>query len=262
MTMTTSIRPPTRPRSDIRAASGLHGHNIGEETARAFTAELIGTFVLVFAIISTAIAATLSEPVAGASFDSLAVPIAGGFALVAVVASLGHISGAHVNPAVTIGLALNRRFPGRLVPAYLAAQFVGAILAALAAWLLFGGKARSVAKLGATIPASGVSIGRVFAAEGIVTFVLVLVVLAVATDRRVPQGVAAVAIGFALATAIFISGPITGAGVNPARALGPMIVAGTLTDWWVYLMAPLVGGAIAATVYLVVLHDDSPVPNQ
>ena len=114
----------------------------------------------------------------------------------------------------TISLALNRRFPGRLAAAYLSAQFAGSVLAALTAWLLFGSKGRSVAGLGATVPAAGVGTGRVFAAEGIVTFILVLVVLAVATDGRVPQGVAAVAIGFALATAIFISSPITGAGVN------------------------------------------------
>jgi glycerol uptake facilitator-like aquaporin len=118
-------------------------------------------------------------------------------------------------------------------------------LAALTACLLFGSN-----------PAAGVGTGRVFAAEGIVTFILVLVVLAVATDGCVPQGVTAVAIGFAWATAIFISGPITGAGVNPARALGPMIVAGKFTDWWVYLIAPIAGGACAATVYLRVLIGD------
>jgi glycerol uptake facilitator-like aquaporin len=151
----------------------------------------------------------------------------------------GHRIGDHVNPAVTIGLALNRRFPGRQVAAYLSAQCAGSVLAALTAWLLFESKGRSVASLGATVPAAGVGMGRIFAAESIVTFILVLVVLAVATDGRVPQGVApVVAIGFALGTAIFVSGPITGAGVNPARALGPMIVAGKFTDWWVYLIAP------------------------
>ena len=119
-----------------------------------------------------------------------------------------------------------------------------------------------MASLGATVPAAGVDIGRVFAAEGIVTFILVFVVLAVATDGRVPQGVAALAIGFTLATAIFISGPITGAGVNPARALGPMIVAGKFTDWLVYLIVPIAGGACAATVYVGVLIGDATVKRQ
>lgn len=259
VTLTTSKRLVTGRESRVRVASGLHGHRIGDDAVRSFTAELIGTFVLVLAIISTAIGATLAEPVAGAPFNSLAIPIAGGFALVVVVASFGHISGAHVNPAVTIGLALNRKFPARSVALYMIAQFAGSILAALSAWLLFGSKARSLAGLGATVPAAGVGIGRVFAAEAIVTFLLLLVVLAVATDARVPQGVAAVAIGFALATAIFISGPITGAGVNPARALGPMIVAGKFTDWWIYLIAPIFGGVCAATIYLRVLNGDSTV---
>jgi MIP family channel proteins len=211
--------------------------------------------MLVLTIIGTAIAATIAVPVAGVPYGSLAVPLAGGLALVVVVASLGHVSGAHVNPAVTIGLALNRRFPWTQVPLYLAAQLAGAIVAALAAWMLYGDRGRSAAGLAATVPAAGVGVGRAFAAEAIVTFVLVLVVLAVATDRRLPQGLAAVAIGFALAAAIFIGGPISGAGVNPARALGPMIVAGRFGDWWVYLVAPLAGGAVAATLYHRFLHD-------
>ena len=88
-----------------------------------------------------------------------------------------------------------------------------------------------------------------FGAEAIVAFMLVLAVVSVATDSRVPPGVAAIAIGAALGGAILVSGPISGAGVNPARSLGPMIVAGTFTDWWAYLIAPLVGGVIAATSY-------------
>ena len=108
------------------------------------------------------------------------------------------------------------------------------------------GQARSIAHLGATAPAAGVSAGRVLAAEAVVTFV---VVMAVATDSRVPRGIAAMAIGAALAVAIVISGPVSGAGVNPARAIGPMILAGQFSDWWAYLAAPLAGGAIAVALY-------------
>jgi glycerol uptake facilitator-like aquaporin len=89
----------------------------------------------------------------------------------------------------------------------------------------------------------------VLAAEAVVTFVLVLVVVAAATDSRVPRGIAAIAIGAALAVAIVIAGPISGAGVNPARAIGPMILTGQFTDWWAYLAAPLAGGAIAVALY-------------
>jgi MIP family channel proteins len=152
--------------------------------------------------------------------------VAGGLALAIGVASVGHISGAHLNPAVTLGLAVNRHFPWAYAPGYVTAQFAGATAAAAATWGLYGNQARSIARLGATAPAAGVSAGRVLAAEAVVTFVLVLVVVAVATDTRVPRGIAAIAIGAALAVAIVISGPVSGAGVNPARAIGPMILGG------------------------------------
>ena len=176
-------------------------------------------------------------------------PAAGGLALAIAVASLGHISGAHLNPAVTLGLAINGRFPWAYVPGYVIAQFAGAITAAAVTWGLYGDQARSIARLGATVPAAGVSAGRVLAAEAIVTFVLVLVVVAVATDPRVPRGIAAIAIGAALAVAVVIAGPVSGAGVNPARAIGPMILAGQFPDWWAYLVAPLAGGVLAVALY-------------
>ena len=232
-----------------QAQTGLHGHPLASNMVTVAVAEALGTFILVLTIISTAIAATLDRPIAGPAYDSLAVPLAGGVGLAIAVASLGHVSGAHLNPAVTVGLAVNRRFPWAYVPAYVIAQFVGAVGAALVAWTIFGDRARTVADLGATFPASGVTAWRALVAEAVVTFVLVLVIVSVATDDRVPRGIAAIAIGWALAAAIFISGPVSGAGVNPARAIGPMIPAGKFTDWWLYLVGPLVGGAIAATVY-------------
>jgi len=242
------------PRSGQRTGSTnavvlLHGHQLERNLARAVTAEAAGTFVLVLAITSTAVAATLSRPVAGIPYGSLAVPVAGGLALAIGVASLGHISGAHLNPAVTLGLAVNRHFPWAYAPGYLIAQFAGATAAAAVTWGLYGDQARSIAYLGATVPAARVSAGRVLAAEAVVTFVLVLVVVAVATDTRVPRGIAAMAIGAALAVAIVIAGPVSGAGVNPARAIGPMILAGQFSDWWAYLTAPLAGGAIAVALY-------------
>jgi MIP family channel proteins len=242
------------PRSGQRTAPSdavvfLHGHPLERNLARAVTAEAAGTFVLVLAITSAAVAATLSRPVAGAPYGSLAVPAVGGLALAIAVAGLGHISGAHLNPAVTLGLALNRHFPWAYAPGYVIAQFTGAIAAAAVTWGLYGDQARSVARLGATVPAAGVSAERVAAAEAVVTFVLVLVVVAVATDSRVPRGIAAIAIGAALAVGIVISGPLSGGGVNPARAIAPMILAGQFTDWWAYLTAPLAGAAIAVALY-------------
>ena len=242
------------PRSGQQSAGSnavvfLHGHQLERNLARAVTAETVGTFVLVLAITSAAVAAALSRPVAGTPYGSLAVPVAGGLALAIGVAGIGHISGAHLNPAVTLGLAVNRRFPWAYAPGYVIAQFAGAIAAAAVTWGLYGDQARAIARLGSPAPAAGVSAGRVLAAEAVVTFVLVLVIVSVATDTRVPRGIAAMAIGAALAVAIVISGPVSGAGVNPARALGPMILAGQFSDWWAYLTAPLAGGAIAVALY-------------
>jgi MIP family channel proteins len=242
------------PAAGPPAASGdqvmrLHGHRLEGNLARAATAEAVGTFILVLAITSAAVAATLGQPVAGAAYGSLAVPVAGGLALVILVAGLGHVSGAHLNPAVTLGLAANGRFPWRFVPGYVAAQLAGAVAAAAVTWGLYGHRAMTQASLGATYPAAGVGAGRVFAAEAVVTFVLVLVVISVATDSRVPRAAAAVAIGAALAAAILISGPVSSAGVNPARAIGPMLLVGRYTDWWAYLAAPVAGAAVAAALF-------------
>jgi len=248
-TATTGSRQRRPASGTARLAEGLHGHPLGGNTIRTAVTEALGTFVLVLAITSTAVAATLAKPLAGAPYGSLAVPVAGGLALAVLAASLGHLSGAHLNPAVTLGLAVNRRFPWAYAPAYVLAQFAGAIGAAAVTWGLYGRQARTQAYLGATYPAAGVGPGRVFAAEAVVTFVLVLVIISVATDSRVPRGVAAIAIGSALAAAILISGPISGAGVNPARAIGPMILTGRFTGWWAYLTAPLAGGALAVTTY-------------
>jgi MIP family channel proteins len=234
---------------NVVADRGLHGHRIQGSLPRAAGAEALGTFVLVLTITVTAVAASLARPIAGAPYGSLAVPAAGGLALAALVASLGPVSGAHLNPAVTLGLACNRRFPWARVPAYLAAQFAGAIAAAAITWALYGSQARTRAGLGASSPATGVSVGRVLAAEAIVTFLLVLVITAVAVDSRLPVGAAAVAIGAALAAAILIAGPVSGAGVNPARAIGPMILTGRFTDWWAYLTAPVAAGIVAVLVY-------------
>jgi hypothetical protein len=193
---TTSRSPGSGPRTTSSSAVVfLHGHQLDRNLARAVTAEAAGTFVLVLAITSAAVAAALSRPVAGTPYWSLAVPVAGGLALAIAVAGLGHISGTHLNPAVTLGLAASSRFPWPYAPGYVLAQFAGAAAAAAVTWGLYGDQARSIAALGAPAPAAGVAAGRVLAAEAVVTFVLVLVVVAVATDTRVPRGIAAMAIG-------------------------------------------------------------------
>jgi MIP family channel proteins len=215
----------------------------------AAVAEAIGTFILIYGGTAVAVAALLERPVAGPIYDSLATPLAFGLALLVVVASIGHVSGGHVNPAVTLGLAVTGHFPWRYVPAYLAAQVAGAVLGALATWATFGDAARSVGNLAATIPGPDVGAGTALLVEALVTFVLVFVVVSVATDDRVHSSLAPVAVGAALAVAVLIAGPVTGGAVNPVRALGPALVTGQFSALWVYLVGPLIGGIAAAVVY-------------
>jgi MIP family channel proteins len=230
---------------------GLYGSQIdASHIVGAAVAELVGTFVLVYAGTAVAVGAILARPTAGPPYDSLAVALAFGLALAAVVAALGHVSGAHVNPAVTLGMASTGKFPWRYAPHYIAAQLVGAVLGALATWVTFGGAgARSEAKLAATYPAQGVGDLQAFVVEVLITFILVFVVMAVATDRRAPAAIAPIAVGFALAVGVFIAGPVTGGSLNPARSLGPMIVAGDLSSVWLYVLGPIVGGVLAALLY-------------
>jgi glycerol uptake facilitator-like aquaporin len=132
--------------------TGLFGSSIGTNMLAAATAEIIGTFVLVYGGTAVAVAALLDRPVAGPSYTSVATPLAFGLALLVVVASTGHVSGGHVNPAVSLGLAATGRFPWRYVPAYLLAQLTGALLGALATWATFGTAARAEAHLAAPLP--------------------------------------------------------------------------------------------------------------
>ena len=235
--------------TQVASGTGLFGSNIGANMLAAALAETIGTFILIYGGTAVAVAATLQRPVAGPVYDSLATPLAFGLALLVIAAALGHVSGGHVNPAVTLGLAVTGEFPWRYVPAYLIAQLVGAVLGALATWATFGTPGRDGADLAATVPGPGVGAGTAVLVEALVTFVLVFVVVSVATDDRVHSSLAPVAVGAALAVAVLIAGPVTGGAVNPVRALGPALVAGQFTGLWIYLIAPLLGGIAAAVVY-------------
>lgn len=216
---------------------------------RAGIAEMVGTFFLVLVGTAVATAATIGKSTAGAAPDSLAVAMSFGLILIAIVAALGQVSGAHVNPAVTLGLAVTKKFPWRYVPAYLAAQFSGAVVAALAVWAAYGSHARSVSALGAPKPVGHSTSMEVFITEALIAFILVFVVLAVATDPRVPAGSAALAIGFALGAGVLLGGPVSGGAGNPARALGPDIVSLHFSIVAIYLIAPCVGGILGALLY-------------
>src|SRR5829696_6793715 len=203
-------------REEELKTDGAYGSSTSDPILPAALAELVGTFILVFGGTAVAVGAILRLPTAGGAYGSLAVALAFGLALAAVVAAIGHVSGAHVNPAVTLGMAATGKFPWQYAPHYIGAQLIGAVLAALATWLTFGGAgARSEAKLAATYPAQGVGELQAFVVEILITFILVFVVMAVATDQRAPAAIAPIAVGFALAVGVFIAGPVTGGSVNP-----------------------------------------------
>lgn len=240
--------PSTGARSGERR--GLHGHRIGAPNMiRAGIAEAVGTFFLIFTGTATAAAATLGKSTGGTPPDSLAIALAFGLVLTALVGALGQVSGAHLNGAVTLGLAVTGKFPWSYVPAYLGFQLLGALAGAGATWVSFGNDARNIAHLGATTPSKGVGDARVFIVEALITFLLVFVIIAVATDDRVPAAVAAPAIGFALVAAVLIGGGVTGGAVNPDRALGPAIMSTTFSSLWVYVAATIVGGVAAAVLH-------------
>ena len=138
---------------------------------------------------------------------------------------------------------------GVYVPVYVGAQFLGGILGAVGTWIAYGSAAREVALLATTFPPDDVGVLRALVVEILIAFILVFVVISVATDDRVPAGVAPLAVGFALACGVLIAGPVTGGSVNPARTLGPALVAGDFNAIWVYIVGPIAGGVLAALLY-------------
>ncbi len=160
-----------------------------------------------------------------------------------MVAALGHVSGAHFNPAVTLAFALTRHFGWREVSGYWAAQLAGAVAAAASVQALIG----AGNNLGATLPTG--SAWQALGLEALLTAILMLVIVAVATDPRATGAAAALAIGATVVLGSLWGGPISGAAMNPARAFGPAAVAGLWADQWVYWVGPLLGAALGAGLY-------------
>ncbi len=223
--------------------------------------EVVGTFLLVFVgcgvVADIALLHRNTHGSAIPTADLLLVALAFGLALFIIVMVTGRISGAHVNPAVTLSLAFIGQFKWSDVPGYLIAQFVGGILGALAIMIPFGRDIASVGLLGRPELAANTNLIAGLLAEALGAGILVITIVALAADRRSPAGWAGLGIGMALAVAIMIVGPATGASVNPARAFGPDIVSiffGAPSVDWVafivcYLVGPIIGGIGAAWLY-------------
>ena len=207
---------------------------------RRALAEAIGTFFLVFA----GCGAVITDATHNGALGTLGIAAVFGLVLVALIAALGHISGAHFNPAVSVSFFLTRHLPARDLGTYVAAQCAGATSAALALLVAWPDMP---AQLGATVP--GVGIGVAVLYEALMSLLLMLVIISVATDARALGAPAAIAIGAVVALDATFGGPLTGASMNPARSLGPALVSGTWTDFWVYLVGPLLGAPLGALAY-------------
>jgi MIP family channel proteins len=216
----------------------------------ALGAEALGTFILTLSGTATLLASVRLGGGIGVG-TQIAVSVAFGFGILAAVYTVATVSGAHINPAVTFGLAAAREFPWRLVPAYWAAQLFGGIMAALMNWWMNGDRLRSLTHLGATAPGPGVSWVTALFTELVLTAVLLVVVMSTAVYERAPGGAmpAGLAIGLWIGTAVFLAFPISGGSLNPARSLGPDIVSAAFPSWWVYLIGPLAGGALGGWIW-------------
>lgn len=212
------------------------------DLSRRLAAEGIGTFCLVFA----GTGAVVVDRVAGGPIGHGGVAAAFGLVVAVMVFAIGHLSGAHLNPAVTIAFCAARHFPPREVAPYAGAQVTGAILASAALAGLFG----RGGGLGATRPEHVGEVGAL-ALEAGLTAVLMIVILAVATDTRAVGSLAAVAIGATIALEALVMGPVTGASMNPARSLAPALVGGDGAALWVYLAGPVAGALLGAAIYAV-----------
>jgi MIP family channel proteins len=216
------------------------------ETLRALVAEAIGTFALVFAGCGAIMVDAKTH-----ELGHVGVAITFGLVIMFGIYAVGHISGAHFNPSVTFAFALSRHFPWTRAFGYWGAQLVGAIAAAA----VLRGSLGNIADVGATLPSG--SQGQSFLWELVLTFFLMFVIMAVATDTRAVGEAAAIAVGGTVLFDAMFGGPISGASMNPARSTGPAFVSGNLHALWLYIVAPICGASLAALAYQFVRGEQS-----
>ena len=207
---------------------------------RDAVAEALGTFILVFLGTGSVMVNQMSQ----GAISHLGISLVFGAIVTALIYTLGHISGAHFNPAVTLAFWLSGFFPGKRVVVYILAQCTGAVAASMVLRSAFG----VVANLGATLPLKDNWL-QSFLLETVLTFILMFVIFGSGLDRRAPIGFAGIAIGLTVAVEAAVMGPITGASMNPARSLAPALVGGLWQHHWVYWVAPILGAQLAGLVY-------------
>lgn len=221
--------------------------------AKRLIAEFFGTFWIVLGGCGSAVLAG-TFPEVGIGF--LGIALAFGLSVVTMAYAVGHISGGHFNPAVTFGLWLGRRFPGRDVGPYMVAQVIGAIVAAAVLFVIasgvdgFSAADRFASNGYGEHSPGGYSLAAGFVAEFVLTLIFIFVIMGT-TDERAPKGFAPLAIGLTLALIHLICIPVTGTSVNPARSIGPAIFQGSwaLSQLWLFIVAPIIGGAVGGLLY-------------
>ena len=213
------------------------------QLVRSLGAEVFGTFALVFAGCGAIMVDSTTH-----DLGHLGVALSFGLVIMVMIYALGHVSGAHFNPAVTLAFALTRNFPWPRVLLYWGAQLTGAMA------LLLRASLGNVAHVGATLPSG--SNAQSFLWETVLTVFLMFVVMAIATDTRAVGEAAAIAVGGVVGLDALFGGPISGASMNPARSLGPALVSGDLHAFWIYLTAPVLGAVMGALAYQLVRGDE------
>jgi aquaporin NIP len=210
---------------------------------RRAAAEGLAAFALVFA--------GCGAIIADASYDgalgTVGVALVFGLVIMVMVYATGHLSGAHINPSVTLAFTLTRHFPAGEAAVYIAAQLAGAVAGALSLLAVWPD---APANLGATLPSVGAGSALVY--ELVMTAFLMFVIMAVATDTRAVGAAAAIAIGGVIGLDALFGGPVTGASMNPARSFGPALASGEWSDFWVYVVGPVAGAGVGALAYQLV----------
>jgi aquaporin Z len=246
---------PPEEREEIAHRAGVALRSLGQpnSVAQAFDfwddsyegrrlfSELLGTFFLVLVAVGGGM---VSARFGGNAVPYTAKVVAPALMVAAIILFMGAVSGAHLNPAVSIAFALRGDFPWKRVPAYIVAQFVGAALATLLLWGLIGKQGSA----GLTLPGPGISAGTALLWEMVLTAGLVSVILGTASGAQQLGALAALGVASYIALAGLWGSPVSGASMNPARSLGPALVKGDWTAWWAYLIGPIAGGVIAVGI--------------
>lgn len=210
---------------------------------RRAAAEAVAAFALIFCVGGAAAA----EAAGKADLGLPAQAAVSGLSIMVLIYAVGHLSGAHINPAVTVAFTLTRQFPAREAASYVAAQLTGAALGGL---LLLAVWPERPGDLGAN--AIGVGVGSALLVETVLSALLMYVIMAVATDTRAVGAAAAIAVGGVVVLDILVGGAVSGASMNPARSFGPALASGAWEDFWVWVVGPLVGTALGASAYQLV----------